>query len=171
MDSMSPPSHLKSLQALELAVRTGSFAAAAEILAITPAAVGQRVKALEDYLGVELILRGRAGIRPTHELVKAIPHLAAGFAAIETAAGLLDMQRPQELHIAAVPDLADLWLAPALAAFPRRAPAYRHLRQWRRRCADAARAGRLRDHVSARRAKIRLSTFSSKTMCCRLLHP
>ncbi|HEY1125963.1 MAG TPA: LysR family transcriptional regulator [Sphingobium sp.] len=114
---MSPPSHLKSLQALELAVRTGSFAAAAEILAITPAAVGQRVKALEDYLGVELILRGRSGIRPTASLVKAIPHLATGFAAIEAAAGLLDMQRPQELHIAAVPDLADLWLVPALAAF------------------------------------------------------
>jgi LysR family glycine cleavage system transcriptional activator len=114
---MSPPSHLKSLQALELAVRTGSFAAAADILAITPAAVGQRVKALEDYLGVELILRGRAGIRPTAALVKAIPHLAAGFAAIESAAGLLDMQRPQELHIAAVPDLADLWLVPALATF------------------------------------------------------
>jgi LysR family transcriptional regulator, glycine cleavage system transcriptional activator len=114
---MAPPSHLKSLQALELAVRTGSFAAAAEILAITPAAVGQRVKALEDYLGVELILRGRAGIRPTAGLVKAIPHLASGFAAIEAAAGLLDMQRPQELHIAAVPDLADLWLVPALASF------------------------------------------------------
>lgn len=114
---MTPPSHLKSLQALELAVRTGSFAAAAEFLAITPAAVGQRVKALEDYLGVELILRGRAGIRPTAALVKAIPHLSSGFAAIEAAAGLLDMQRPQELHIAAVPDLADLWLNPALEAF------------------------------------------------------
>ncbi len=114
---MSPPTHLKSLQALELAVRTGSFAAAADILGITPAAVGQRVKALEDYLDIELILRGRAGIRPTAALVKAIPHLSSGFAAIETAAGLLDMQRPQELHIAAVPDLADLWLVPALAAF------------------------------------------------------
>jgi LysR family glycine cleavage system transcriptional activator len=114
---MSPPTHLKSLQALELAVRTGSFAAAADILGITPAAVGQRVKALEDYLGIELILRGRAGIRPTTALVKAIPYLSSGFAAIETAASLLDMQRPQELHIAAVPDLADLWLAPALTAF------------------------------------------------------
>lgn len=114
---MAQPSHLKSLQALELAVRTGSFAAAADMLAITPAAVGQRVKALEDYLGVELIVRGRAGIRPTGSLVKAIPHLAAGFSAIEAAAGLLDMQRPQELHIAALPDVADLWLVPALASF------------------------------------------------------
>lgn len=119
---MAPPSHLKSLQALELAVRTGSFAAAADRLAITPAAVGQRVKALEDYLGFELILRGRAGIRPTAALVKAIPHLSSGFAAIEAAAGLLDMQRPQELHIAAVPDLADLWLVPALAAFRAKHP-------------------------------------------------
>ncbi|MEJ0006703.1 MAG: LysR family transcriptional regulator [Steroidobacteraceae bacterium] len=43
--------HLKSLQALQLALRCGSLKGAAELLAITPAAVGQRVKALEDYLG------------------------------------------------------------------------------------------------------------------------
>ncbi|MBO9575628.1 MAG: LysR family transcriptional regulator [Sphingobium sp.] len=114
---MGQPSHLKSLQALELAARTGSFAAAAELLAITPAAVGQRVKALEDYLGVELIVRGRAGIRPTEALLRALPELAAAFAGIEAASDLLDMQRPQELHIAAPPDFADLWLAPRLASF------------------------------------------------------
>ena len=54
---MVAPTHLRSLQALELAVRRGSFVAAAEGLGITPAAVGQRVKALEDYLGVELLSR------------------------------------------------------------------------------------------------------------------
>ena len=47
---MSGMSYLKSLQAVDLALRTGSLAAAADALAITPAAVGQRIKALEDYL-------------------------------------------------------------------------------------------------------------------------
>ena len=37
-------SHLRSLQAVELALRVGSLKGAAEILAITPAAVGQRIK-------------------------------------------------------------------------------------------------------------------------------
>lgn len=114
---MSAPTHLKSLQALELAARTGSFADAAELLAITPAAVGQRVKALEDYLGVTLLERGRAGIRPTRELVKALPQLVEGFAALEAASAALEMERAQELHIAAPPDFADLWLWPRLGAF------------------------------------------------------
>jgi LysR family glycine cleavage system transcriptional activator len=114
---MAAPSHLKSLQALELAAKTGSFAAAAELLAITPAAVGQRVKALEDYLGVTLLERGRAGISPTAELAKALPQLMAGFASLEAASASLDMGRPQELHIAAIPDFAELWLQPRLGAF------------------------------------------------------
>ena len=114
---MVAPSHLKSLQALELAARTGSFAAAAVELGITPAAVGQRVKVLEDYLGIVLLERGRAGIRPTDELLQALPELRHAFAALEAASAALDLQKAQELHIAAAPDFADLWLRPRLAAF------------------------------------------------------
>src|SRR5688572_1032311 len=109
---MLAPSHLKSLQALELAIRTGSFKAAADRLAITPAAVGQRVKALEDYLGIELLERGRAGVRPSPELAAALPHLASAFASLESAARELDLQRGQELHVAAASDFAELWLKP-----------------------------------------------------------
>jgi len=95
---MVAPTYLRSLQALELAVRRGSFVAAAERLGITPAAVGQRVKALEDYLGVELLYRGRAGLR-------AAPGLEP------------ELQRGHELHIAAASDFVDLWLAPRLHRF------------------------------------------------------
>lgn len=114
---MAPPSHLKALQALELAVRTGSLKEAAEQLAITPAAVGQRIKGLEDYLGIPLIERGRTGIRPSEGLAAALPHLGAGFAAIEAAARELDLQRWHEIHLAAVSDFADLWLMPRLPRF------------------------------------------------------
>jgi LysR family transcriptional regulator, glycine cleavage system transcriptional activator len=109
--------HLKSLQALELAVRTGSLKAAAEILSITPAAAGQRIKALEDYLGVDLIVRGRSGIRPTRELEKAQSHLNAAFRELATVASILDFQRIHEIHIIADSDWAELWLEPRLAAF------------------------------------------------------
>jgi LysR family glycine cleavage system transcriptional activator len=114
---MVAPSHLKSLQALELAVRTGSLKAAADILGISPAAVGQRVKALEDYLGLELFTRGRTGLRPTPALEAALPHLVSAFRDLESATAALDLQRGQEIHIAATPDLADIWLRPRLAAF------------------------------------------------------
>ena len=65
---MVAPTHLKSLQALELAARLGSLRDAAGVLAITPAAVGQRVKALEDYLGRDLLVRGRSGLKPAPAL-------------------------------------------------------------------------------------------------------
>lgn len=114
---MVAPSYLRSLQALELAVRNGSFAAAAEALGITPAAVGQRVKALEDYLGVELLLRGRSGIRAAPGLETALLHLRQGFSELEEAARELELQRGHELHIAAASDFVELWLAPRLGRF------------------------------------------------------
>lgn len=114
---MDIPSHLKSLQALELAMRKGSFVDAGEALGITPAAVGQRVKALEDYLGIRLVERGRAGLRATPELQRALPFLARGFAELALASQELDLQRGSELQIAALPDFAELWLEPRLPAF------------------------------------------------------
>lgn len=109
--------HLKSLQALELAVRTGSLKAAAEHLGITPAAAGQRIKALEDYLGLDLLVRGRSGIRPTRELSAALAHLSAAFREMETVGRILDFQRIHEIHIVADTDWAELWLKPRLAVF------------------------------------------------------
>ncbi len=110
-------SHLKALQALEIAVRMGSLKQAADVLAITPAAVGQRVKALEDYLGMDLLERGRSGLRPTPQLGVAMPHLAAAFRELDAVADALDLQRAHEIHVAAPSDFAELWLKPRLPAF------------------------------------------------------
>ncbi|HTV95957.1 MAG TPA: LysR substrate-binding domain-containing protein [Steroidobacteraceae bacterium] len=110
-------SHLRSLQALELALRLGSLQAAAGALWITPAAVGQRIKALEDYLGMDLVVRGRSGLRPTTELSGALEHLRAAFQELDTVATLLNLQRGDEIHIAATSDFADLWLKPRLERF------------------------------------------------------
>lgn len=114
---MAGMSHLKSLQALDLALRTGSLTGAADVLAITPAAVGQRIKALEDYLGFDLLTRGRSGLRPTAELAGAVDPLAAAFDKLNTVSQLLNLQRTNEIHIAANPDFADLWLKPRLGQF------------------------------------------------------
>lgn len=110
-------SHLKSLQALELALRLGSLQAAARALWITPAAVGQRIKALEDYLAVDLVVRGRSGLRPTAELSGALEHLQAAFRELDTVAAKLNLQRGDEIHIAATSDFAELWLAPRIEEF------------------------------------------------------
>ena len=111
------PIYFKSLQALELAVRTGTLKAAAEHLGITPAAVGQRIKALEDHLGVDLLVRGRSGIRPTRELLVALAHISAAFRELETVTSILDFQRVHEIHVVADTDWAELWLKPRLPSF------------------------------------------------------
>ncbi len=114
---MSGISHLKSLQALDMAIREGSLKAAADRLAITPAAVGQRIRALEVYLGTDLLLRGRSGLIPTPELDRALPDLRQAFDALERVTETLDFQRISEIHIVADPDWADLWLLPRLPEF------------------------------------------------------
>jgi LysR family glycine cleavage system transcriptional activator len=107
-------SHLKSLQALEAAIRLGSLKKAAAELVITPAAVGQRVKALESYLGIDLLVRGRSGLRATPELASALGPLSTAFKELSQVADLLNLQRRDEIHIVAPSDFADLWLKPRL---------------------------------------------------------
>lgn len=46
-----------ALAALAAVVRTGSFDAAADTLAVTPSAISQRVKGLEERLGIPLVVR------------------------------------------------------------------------------------------------------------------
>lgn len=122
---MVAPTHLKSLQALELAARLGSLKDAAGVLAITPAAVGQRVKALEDYLGRDLLMRGRSGLKPAPALENALGHLRAAFQSLDLASEALNLERLHELHIAGPSDFIELWLAPRLPRFRKAFPAIR----------------------------------------------
>jgi len=114
---MPSTQYLRALQALDLVLRHGSIQRAAEDLAITPAAAGQRIRALEDYLGTDLLLRGRSGLRPTSALEGAVPDLRAAFDALSRVSETLDFQRVSELHILADADWAELWLLPRLPSF------------------------------------------------------
>lgn len=100
-----------------MAVRQGSLRAAAEVLGITPAAIGQRIRTLEDHLGTELLKRGPSGLEPSAELAAALDDLADAFAALERASDALDLRRTSEIHIVADTDWAELWLAPRLPQF------------------------------------------------------
>jgi LysR family transcriptional regulator, glycine cleavage system transcriptional activator len=115
-------SHLRAFQALELALRTGSLKAAADLLGITAAAVGQRIKGLEDFLGHDLIVRGRSGLRPTPVLAKALDPLKRAFLELNNAAEALDFQRTNEIQIAADSDWVDLWLRPRLSQYRKQQP-------------------------------------------------
>lgn len=114
---MTEISHLRSLQALDMAIREGSLKRAADRLGITPAAVGQRIRMLEDYLGADLLMRGRSGLIPTPQLEVALADLRMAFDALDRVSASLDFQRGSEIHIVADPDWAELWLLPLLPQF------------------------------------------------------
>jgi len=57
IDGVRIPSTAK-LRAFQLTARAGSFKRAAQLLFVTPGAVGTRVRALERDLGVQLFRRG-----------------------------------------------------------------------------------------------------------------
>ena len=56
---------LNWLRVFEAAARAGSFARAAETLNISPPAVGQQIRALEDHLGRALFERGPQSVMLT----------------------------------------------------------------------------------------------------------
>ena len=109
---------IKSIQAFEAAARLGSFAAAAEELAVTPSAVSHQIKLLEDQLGVALFHRVHRAV----VLTEAGRHLAAeviaAFARIEAATrhtAVAGMSAVLTVH--STPSFASQWLMRRLTRF------------------------------------------------------
>lgn len=115
---MTAIAHLKALRALEAAVRLGSFTAAAEELGVTPAAVGQQVRKLEQALGRQLLIRRPNGFQASLPARHAAAKLASGFATLREAVDLLETDAtPQRVSVTVVPTIAERWLAPRLGLF------------------------------------------------------
>jgi LysR family glycine cleavage system transcriptional activator len=111
-----PP--LNGLRAFEAAARNESFTRAAEELSVTQGAVSQRVKALEDRLGVKLFMREARGLKLTSagreylEVVRdALDRIAIG------TDRLLDKQNSGRLTISTSPNFAAKWLVHRLSRF------------------------------------------------------
>lgn len=107
---------LNGLRVLDAAARHLSFTRAADELAVTPAAVGQQIRALEDTLGVVLFRRTTKGLELTPEGEAGLTALRAGFLQFEEAVRAMQAgQTSKSLTIAAPRDLTEKWLMPRLA--------------------------------------------------------
>ena len=114
---------LNALRVFDAAARHLSFTKAADELAVTPAAVGQQIRALEDTLGVVLFRRMTRNLELTPEAERALPSLRAGFLQFEETVRILqDAQGSKVLTIAAPRDFTAKWLAPRLADYVRTRP-------------------------------------------------
>ncbi len=108
-----------AVRAFEAAARHGSFARAAEELFVTPAAVAQQIKALEAWAGGALFERHPQGIRLSAHGRRALPALSAAVDQLGLAVQALRHEtqsaaRRRTLQVAALPAVAQLWLAPRL---------------------------------------------------------
>src|ERR1700761_1316458 len=112
-----------SLSAIATVVREGSFERAARVLNVTPSAISQRVKQLEERLGGVLIVRGQPCAATEmgrmicrhveqvgmleHELNNALPRLVAGS----------NTDAPVTIRVAVNADSLGTWFIEAMAAF------------------------------------------------------
>ncbi|HWK35719.1 LysR family transcriptional regulator [Sphingomonas sp.] len=108
---------LNGLRVLDAAARHLSFTRAADELAVTPAAVGQQIRALEDTLGTVLFRRTTKGLELTPEGEAGLVALRDGFLQFEEAVRAMQAgQSSKSLTIAAPRDLTAKWLMARLTA-------------------------------------------------------
>ena len=109
---------LNGLRVLDAAARHLSFTRAADELAVTPAAVGQQIRALEDLLGVVLFRRTPKGLELTDEAASGLDAIREGFLRFEEAVQAMQAGQSSLVYtIAAARDVFAAWLSPRLAAF------------------------------------------------------
>ncbi|MGH1409679.1 MAG: transcriptional regulator GcvA [Aeromonas sp.] len=123
---MKTPIHLNALRAFEASARHLSFSAAAEELNVTPAAVGQLVRNLEEWVGTPLFIRQRSGsarLVLTESAERALPDISAGFERLG-----LGVTKIREgalagvLTVAVSPAFAAKWLLPRIDRFQKVCP-------------------------------------------------
>lgn len=118
-----PP--LNGLRAFEASARYLSFTKAAEELNVTPAAVSQQVKALEEYFGVQLFKRLTRALMLTDSGQLVLPILQEGFDKLAEADRLLRSRQDNRiLTVSVAPSFGAKWLVPRLDRFRRAYPDY-----------------------------------------------
>ncbi|MEM6850285.1 MAG: transcriptional regulator GcvA [Pseudomonadota bacterium] len=112
----TPP--LNALRAFEAAARHLSFTKAAEELNVTPGAISQQVKALEDFVGAPVFRRHKRTLLLTDEAQASLPLLRDAFDMLsEAAAGLAANSRIGRLAVSVAPSFAAKWLVPRIDDF------------------------------------------------------
>ena len=120
MSRRLPP--LKSLRVFEAAARHRSFARAAQELHVTPAAVSQQIKLLEDYLDVPLFKRGKV-LALSESATTVLPLVSEAFDQMERAMMKVRVDRGAgPLVVSVPPAFAARWLVPRLEDFHAKHP-------------------------------------------------
>ncbi|MDI7661832.1 LysR substrate-binding domain-containing protein [Cronobacter universalis] len=112
---------LKWLHAFEATARHGSFTGAAQELGVTPAAVGQLVRSLEDWVGHPLLHRTRSGkerLTLVDEAQEALHDITLGLDKLETGLNKLRGRRSRSVVVVTASQVLMMnWLMDRLNRF------------------------------------------------------
>jgi LysR family glycine cleavage system transcriptional activator len=109
---------LNALRVFEAVASRLSFADAAEALHVTPAAVSQQVKSLEDYLQVQLFKRAGRRIELTAEGQQLLPGVRRGLDELEASMQHLKQHRAEgPLQVTLLSSFLQRWLLPRIGSF------------------------------------------------------
>lgn len=115
-DDRLPP--LNAVRAFESAARHLSFTKAAEELQVTPGAISQQIRLLEEYVGTTMFRRTGRSVLLTDAGQAALPILREAFEKLSEATRIMkEPQRKGKVMISVAPSLAVKWLAPRLDRF------------------------------------------------------
>lgn len=114
---------LGALRVFEAVASKLSFSDAAEALNVTPAAVSQQIKSLEDYLQLPLFRRSGRRVEVTDEGLELLPAVRSGLDVLESALQHVKQhRRGGPLHITLLASFLQMWLLPRIRAFRRQCP-------------------------------------------------
>lgn len=116
----SPP--LNALRAFEAAMRLNSFSRAADELSVTPGAVAQQIRHLEEWLGVALFTRHIRRIQPTADGIAYAASVLPPLREIVQASVGVRERHSQGVRVTMPPGFAAKWFAPRMARFLTRYP-------------------------------------------------
>lgn len=111
----SPP--LKALLCFDAAVRLNSFSLAADELNVTPGAVGQQIRNLEQWLGVSLFTRQIRQVQPTPDGQAYWAQIQSALTQIIEASHALRDRHNNNVWLNMPPSLAAKWFARRMAGF------------------------------------------------------
>ncbi|HEY6482952.1 MAG TPA: LysR substrate-binding domain-containing protein [Steroidobacteraceae bacterium] len=115
---------LGALRVFEAVASHLSFSAAADALSVTPAAVSQQIKSLEEYLQVPLFRRSGRRVELTNEGLELLPGVRAGLDELAAALQYIKQhRRTGPLQISVLSSFLQTWLLPRIRAFRRAYPA------------------------------------------------
>lgn len=119
---MKPYPPLKALVTFDAVMQVNSFAEAATQLHVTPGAVGQQIRKLEQWLGVPLFQRQVRRIEPTQDALEYWHSIRPALTKIQAVSLALKTQKQHSVTISMPPSFAGCWFARRMSDFIRTHP-------------------------------------------------